>query len=58
MKTYYPDASDANSDWPKRTWDLPTTVDGFMTHLMDNAEFYDDGIKGAYVAFLGTASSW
>lgn len=52
MKVYYPDATDNNSDWSKRTWDLPKDVPGFMQHLADNAEFYDDGIKGAYVAFL------
>lgn len=52
MKVYYPDATDTNSDWSKRTWDLPKDVPGFMQHLADNAEFYDDGIKGAYVAFL------
>lgn len=57
MPTFYPDGSDWNADWSKRSWDLPKTVNGFMEFLIDSAADNQRDIEEEWRAFLTLRSS-
>lgn len=36
---FYVDADLRNADWTKKSWDLPTDVDGFLATVLDVKSF-------------------
>lgn len=55
--TLSPDMDDFNSDWSKRTWDLPKTLAGFMAFLAGQAVHNERSVEDEYRAFRDLPSA-